>query len=229
MMSALFKAVNQLPDPAFRRVLSWTLLLTLIAFLALALASREAWGYMPEFEAAWLNLLVDFAGGLGFLFVTWFLFPGVATAIMGLFLDDAAAAVEAKHYSADVPGTALGMARAGMEATKLGAVILAANLAALPVYLIFLPLPPVPAILYYGLNGYLLGREYFELVAMRHRTPAAAHAMRRRFSGTLTLHGLVIAVAFSIPLVNLLAPLFGTAYMTHVYKMLAAEKTAVRP
>jgi len=224
ILTAIRNALSQMGDPAFRRVLVWTLSLTLLLFIGLGYATSFAVAQIPVLEPGWLNIIIDLAAGLGFLFVVWFLFPGAATAVMGLFLDDAAEAVENRYYPMDPPGTPLGMMAAFWEAVKLGLVILLVNVAALPIYALALFFPPLAVILYYGLNSYLLGREYFEMVALRHGPPAHGKAMRRQFSGTVTLAGFAIALAFSIPVVNLLAPLFAVAVMVHIYKALMGRE-----
>jgi len=66
----------------------------------------------------------------------------------------------------------------------------------------------------------LLGREYFQLAAMRFHPVATAKAFRRRHSATVFTAGLFIAGFVSIPILNLATPLFGSALMVHVYKRL---------
>ena len=95
---------------------------------------------------------------------------------------------------------------------------MAINLAALPLYLLLLFVPPLNFFLYYGINGYLLGREYFELVAVRRLESRAAKDMRRRFRGTVFLAGVIIAFFLSIPIVNLIAPVIATAFLVHLYQ-----------
>ena len=40
--------------------------------------------------------------------------------------------------------------------------------------LLLIWLPPINLFIFYGLNGYLLSREYFELVALRHLDATSA-------------------------------------------------------
>jgi CysZ protein len=74
---------------------------------------------------------------------------------------------------------------------------------------------------FFLLNGYLLGREYFELAAMRHCAPSEAVALRRRHSGQVYLAGVIISGIVAVPVLNLLTPLFATAFMTRLHKRLA--------
>jgi len=230
MGAAISRALEQIWDPAFRKVLAWSLLWTVLLFVALAAGVSELIDYAPQAQSRWINIAADIGAWLLFLGAAWFLFPAFATAIMGLFLDDAAEAVERRYYPTDDPGVPLGLGTAFWEAVKLGLVILGVNIAALPLYLLALLVPPVgPLAVYYLINGYLLGREYFELVAMRHLRPAQVRMLRRSRRGSMILYGAPIAFVFSIPVVNLVAPLFGTAYMVHIFKSISRNSRPHEP
>ena len=73
-------------------------------------------------------------------------------------------------------------------------------------------------------NSYLLGREYFELAAMRFRPPHEAKAMRKTNAAYIFLAGMVIAVFVSIPLVNLATPIFAMAFMVHIHKRMSGKR-----
>jgi uncharacterized protein involved in cysteine biosynthesis len=91
------------------------------------------------------------------------------------------------------------------------------------ILLLFLLIPPVFPFVFYGVNGYLLGREYFELVAARRLDPAEARSLRRRHGRTLFIAGVLIAFLLTIPFVNLVAPLVGTAAMVHLFETIRHE------
>ena len=98
-------------------------------------------------------------------------------------------------------------------------VVLAVNLVALLLLLV----PGVNLIAFYAGNGYLLGREYFEMAAMRHLPAAKARALRKSNRLVVFLGGLIIAGLASVPILNLVTPLFATAFMVRVYKGLATR------
>ena len=101
-------------------------------------------------------------------------------------------------------------------ALKFFGVVVLGNLVAL--FLLLIPGVNVGA--FFVVNGYLIGREYFEFAAMRFRPEEEARAMRRHHAGTVFLAGLVIAGFLAVPLLNLLTPLFAAAMMVHLHKML---------
>jgi len=93
-------------------------------------------------------------------------------------------------------------------------VVVALNLLVLPAYLI----PGVNLVIFYVLNGYLLSREYFELVALRRMTPQSARTVRKAHSAKLFGAGVIVAFFSTIPLVNLLVPVVATAFMVHIFQ-----------
>jgi len=121
-------------------------------------------------------------------------------------------AVEAKHYPGLPPAHPVPILTAVLDGLKLAAIALVVNVLALPLLVV----PPAYIVFTWGVNGYLLGREYFEMVAFRRMDHAAAHELRRRHNRTFTIAGVMIAVCLTIPFVNLVAPVLGAAFMVHV-------------
>lgn len=219
---ALGRAVAQLPDPAFRRVLVKSLLISATVFVLLAAGLWAGLLVVPQTGYGWLDWTIGALSSLGFAIGMLLLFPAVMTAAIGLFLDDIADAVESRYYPTDAPGRALAFWPALGGALRFLGIVLAVNILLLPVYAILLFFPP----LLYGLsllvNGYLVGREYFEAVAFRYQPRSEADLLRRRRRGDVWLCGVLIVLLLTIPLVNFLVPIVATAFMVHVYKRLQA-------
>ena len=160
--------------------------------------------------------LTDIFGGVLIIIVTWFLFPVTATLIASFFLERAAQAVENKHFS-NLPaprGQNLSeILKITLKFTGLSVVL---NLLALPVYIVFFFLGPLNLFVFYALNGYLLGREYFELIAHRRIEPLQAIHLRGAFRGQMFLSGVIITFLMTIPVVNLIAPVIATTAMVHL-------------
>ena len=100
---------------------------------------------------------------------------------------------------------------------RLAALTLVLNLLALPIYLL---VPGINLFLFLALNGYLFGRGYFEVIALRRLDVGEARSVRSRFAGRIFLGGVVIAGLFALPLVNLVAPVIATAFMLHIFEAL---------
>lgn len=227
MIGYFGKAVGQLTDPRLRRVL-WLGVLGAIGVFAMLWAAvwwmlgwidpSSIWGLGGLME--WLGETFDWIAGIAFLagllVATFLMFPAVVTVIVGFLLDEVAAAVEARHY----PGAGDPRRQPMMEVLgstlKFAAIVILLNLLILPVYLILFVVPPLNLILFYLLNGYLIGREYFELVAFRWLPPETATRLRRQYRARVLLAGVVLTFCMTVPVVNLFAPVLGVAFMVHV-------------
>lgn len=228
IVAGLFRALGQLDDPAFRRILVRSLALTLVAVVLLSLV-LIGW-LLPlllgDATGWWWQALLWLSQG-GVVVGSWFVFPAVASAVIGLFLDDIAEAVERRHYPGQTPGRPLPNGAAIRTGLQFGLLVLAVNLIALPFYVAAMFFAGAGFVLALVINGYLFSREYFELVALRHMDAATARAIHRRYRGRLMGVGMTIALGFAVPLVNLIVPILATAWMVHVFKALQAESKAV--
>ena len=230
MISAFVKSFQQLPDATFRGVLFKSLGLAIVVFVLLSLLAWPAlsqldalltdWlGWLPD---SWIEGLVSFISGIavlaGYLVLAAVLFAPVVSIFISLFLEEIAGAVEGRHYpdEAAAPGQPLKDAMA--TSLKFFVVMVVANIVVLPIYLLMIWLPLINVFIFYGLNGYLLGREYFELVSMRRLDAVQATALQKAHRGRLLGAGVVITFLFTIPLLNLLAPLLATAAMVHLFQ-----------
>jgi CysZ protein len=173
----------------------------------------------------WIETSVQVLGGLALVVASIFLIPPVTSLIAGLYLDDIAAVVERQGFPADPPGRELPIARSIWLAVRFFFVVLIVNLVALLLLLV----PGVNLVAFYAGNGYLLGREYFELAAMRHVSEREAKRIRKANSTTVLLCGLIIAALASVPILNLLTPLFATSFMVRMWKRIAAKETSRLP
>ena len=222
-----FKALGQIGDRRFLGVLGLGIGLTVGLLLAfyLAFVTLIGW-FVPDTlslpwigEITWVDNALSVAAVPLMLVLSAFLMVPVASAFTGLFLDRIAAAVEAQHYPALPPAREIGIVEGLGDGLKFLGVLIVANIAALVLYIFFAPLAPL---IFWGLNGFLLGREYAQMVALRRSDAVGAKAFRRRHSGTIFAAGVLMAVPLTIPLVNLLVPVLGAATFTHLYHRLMA-------
>ena len=207
-------------DPRFRSVLWKGAGLTALLFIVLF--TLAFWGVprlLPD------SLSLPFIGDLGIsdVFVSWgslalmfflsvFLMVPVASAFTGIFLDEVADAVEAKHYPSLRPAPSVGVFDTLKESLGFLGVILVANALALVLYI-----TPLAPFVFFGLNGFLLGREYFRMVAIRRLGRHEATGTFRRNLFTIWLAGTFMTVPLMVPILNLLVPIFGAATFTHMY------------
>ncbi|EME69413.1 hypothetical protein H261_13594 [Paramagnetospirillum caucaseum] len=220
--AALYKAFAQLSDPRLRRILKMGVAAALACWVGLALAAAAVLRNVRWFENSWAETGADAALGLTALVLPMLFFSAVATFVMSFWLDDVADIVEAEHYPGLGPARQMGWGEIlGLASRFLLAMVLVTMVAA-PFYLALLFFG-LGIILNYAVNGYLLGREYFEMVAARRLEPAAMRGAFRNNLGRLWLCGAVINLLFQIPLLNLTAPVVAAAFMTHVFQSLRKE------
>ena len=170
--------------------------------------------------AAFLEPVASVLAGIALAVGLALLLAPATALVAGLFLDDLAEVIERRGYPADPPGRALPTLTSLLLSMKFLSVVLLGNLLAFALLLV----PGVNLFAFLLINGYLLGREFFEFAALRFRSEAEAKAMRRHYSGTVFLGGLAIAGWLAIPIVNLTAPLFAAALMVHLHKALSRPR-----
>jgi CysZ protein len=215
MLTALFRALTQLFSPPLRRVVALSLAIAVASFVALWLGVAVALTHLPMTGWRPLGWLVDLLGFAGVLLLSWLLFPALLTMTMGCFLERVAATVESLDYPGRGPPRRQSIREALTLGVRLMLLSIALNLLALPIYVL---VPGINVFVFLGLNGYLFGREYFEVVALRRLDIDAAKAMRHRFGGRVFLGGVVIAGIFLLPFVNLAGPVIATAFMVHLFE-----------
>ena len=218
--------VGQIADPVFRGVVIKSVLFTLCLFATLTAFFYWAVPEVTFFESdwlQWLNSVIEAGSALAFLAVLVLTFSATATLIGGIFLDDIAVAVENRHYPGHPPGRSADFSKTFAVSMRFIAMTVFLNILVLPIYLVALFIPPIFACIFYGLNGYLLSREYFELVSLRHQDENFARRLRKANGSKVFLAGVVIAFLITVPIVNLFVPILATAYMLHIFKTLQAS------
>jgi CysZ protein len=225
MLQDLARAFGMLGDGRVRGVLWLGIGLSLATFIALLIGVEALVAWASDTGYAWLDRGFQVLGALGTVIVAWFLFPSIVVAVAGIFLDRVVDATEERYYPQLPPPRPVPLSRSVPAALKLLVTSLLLNLLALPFYLV--PILNIP--IWLTLNGYLVGREYAELVAMRRLSPPMTTRLRRDHRLAFWLSGVVIAVLLAVPLLNLVAPVLGAAFMTQRHQRYCGEATnAVR-
>jgi len=222
ILASFLRALGQLGDRRFRRVLyigmALTIALLVGAYAALLwlvdlVAGPE--GYVEVLgRVEWVQDLLSLSSLLFMLVLSVFLMVPVASAITSMFLDDVAQAVEDRHYPDLPPVPRLSFLDGLRDTLNFLGVIIAANLLAFVLYAL---VPPATPFVFFGLNGFLLGREYFTLAAMRRLGRDGARDLRRRHGATIWAAGILMALPLVVPVLNLVIPILGAATFTHIF------------
>jgi CysZ protein len=235
MIDGAIKALSQLFAPALRQVLLKAVGLALVLIVIIGILmqrllaawaetganwAEQATGFAPHAVWSTLAWILSIMASLGIITGALFLMPVVTAFVGSFFVDEVAEAVEREHYPAEPLGRALPFLLALIEGIKFAALALLIYICALP----FIFFAGLGVIILFLANSYLLGREYFELAAMRFRPPHEAKALRKANAVYIFLAGMFVALFVSIPIVNLATPIFAMAFMVHIHKKLSGTR-----
>jgi len=222
MLRAFSLAIGQLGEPRFLRLVLLGIGAALGLLLALAAAISWLLAYAVPADWSWAQIPAAAFGGIAGLVIAWFLFPAASAMAAGALVAPLAAEVERRHYPAAPPPRASGMVEGLVQTLRLVGAGILLNLLALPVYLL---VPGVNLILFVVLNGYLIGREYYETAALRRFAPTEARRLRRRGRAGLWIVGAGLALLMTIPGLNLLVPFVAVTAMVHLVER---ERSRIR-
>ncbi len=220
MIRAFELAVRQLGDPKLRVIIWQSLALSLVLQIAIGVVAWWALQSFATFQWNWVNETIRWLGGGAVMVLALMLFPASFGIVISIFLEKIADIVESEHYPH--LGRASGIPIwAGIRSGVVFLLTLVAlNLVLLPFYLVALFIAGLGAALFYGANGWLTGREYYEQVALRRLDPADVKAWRKANAGVLWLTGIAIVFLGTVPILNLIVPVLGVAAMVHVAQSL---------
>jgi uncharacterized protein involved in cysteine biosynthesis len=179
----------------------------------------SAWAANLIGDQSWLGALINIGGVLFTIALSIWLMVPVTSAIIALFLDEVAQAVEARHYPHLPKQTATKLQDQILVGIRFLGILLLANIGALILSMI---VPLLAPFVFWATNGYLMGREYFQMAAMRRMPRAQAQELYQRHQGSIWTAGILMAIPMSIPLVGLFIPILGAATFTHQFERLRA-------
>ncbi len=214
MLSSASRAISQVFEPQFRKIFLKMLGFTLAVLLVIWIALQGLVAGFVELPYPWLETALSILTGIGAVIGLGFLIAPVSALFAGLFQDEIADIVEARDYPSDPPGKAMPVIPSVILALKFTGVVILGNLFALFLLLI----PGINLVAFFVVNGYLLGREFFEFAATRFMPVQEAKRLRKARSGTVFMGGLVIAGVLAVPILNLITPIFATIFMMHLFK-----------
>ncbi|WP_417253980.1 EI24 domain-containing protein [Celeribacter sp.] len=229
MFGDFSKALVQLGDKRFQSVLLKGLGLTVALLIAIYLAFVWIIGaFVPDTfslpfigQVTWIDNALSIGSFFLMIGLSVFLMVPVASAFTGIFLEEVSEAVEDRHYPGlpEVPRQSI--VDIVLDSLSFLGVIIVANVIALVLYLVLNVAAPL---IFWALNGFLLGREYFQMVAIRRLGREGAKAARKRHMPEIWLAGALMAIPLTIPVVNLLIPVLGAATFTHMFMRLEGDK-----
>jgi len=217
LTNAFMKALRDLMAPGLFRLFMFSVLLTLGVLIVFVFSTSHflIW-LMGDTGSAWFSFLT----GIGATIIAFFMFPLVLPIIVSFFDEATAACIERFEYPALPVGTSQPFWPELWQDIRFSLWATFLNIVCLPFYLV----PGLNLILFYLLNGYLLGRYFFMMAGGRHVGKREARLIGQRHRFIIWIAGIVIAFMATLPIVNLIAPFWGIAVMVHLYHMLAPRQ-----
>jgi uncharacterized protein involved in cysteine biosynthesis len=186
-------------------VISWTLVTAIITFIINASVG------ISGAEGFFFHIIGSLGGGI----VAWFFFPLLFPILMSFFDDKIFEVIEREDYP-QLPVAQPPFWPTILADVKFSLKAVALNVLCLPLYFI----PPLWILVYFGMNGYLLGAQFFRMAAGRRMSAQDAKDLQHKASGSVFFAGVAIMVCSTIPLLNLAAPVLGIATMLHMVHLL---------
>lgn len=223
MIEDAVRAFAQVFSPPLRKVLLKSIALAIL--LMIVLGTVLQWLLQLLSLPYPLDIAAAIALGLITVFAAVFLMAPISSLIGAVFADEVAEEVERTSFPAHPVGTALSIPRAATVSVKFFGVVLLVNFCALLLWFV----PVINVGVFFVANAYLLSREYFEMAAMRYRSQEEARKLRQANSVAVFLSGLIIAAVVAIPILNLITPVFATAFMVRRHKRFSPPREILPP
>ncbi len=210
LIHAAFRAGGSIVAPGMFGVFIRSVLFalaTLTCFVLLVTTIVHAFVQGSGDSALW-----SWLSGMGATLLAYFLFPGIMPIFVNFFDNRIASLIEARDYPAAAPIDPPFWPEFRHD-VRFSLMAVSLNILALPLYLV----PVIGQVIFYVLNGHLLGKEFFVMVARRYRPLPEALALRKKQSRIVFSGGVLLTILATIPVLNLFAPFWGIAVMTHLY------------
>jgi CysZ protein len=214
MSKHIARALAQFGDPGTWGVIIKAIALTVLIFVGLYWAAQWGVSQIPDLSNGFLNGVLRVLTSLSIAVALIFLVIPASAITLGFFVEELANRVETKWYGGTGKLREPGIGEMLIVMGRFLALVLVLNILVLPFYFF----PGINVAVFYLLNGTLVGREYFEMVALRHLPPKDVKRVRRANGLTIFFAGVITTLALSIPIANFFAPVFGAALMVHVFK-----------
>ena len=221
VISSFFKTFQQIKDPKIIKALTFATLLTFLSILLavtlgvtlldyfLDLFSETLQSWLGQGEG-WFRGMAQFMGGTLILIISYFFFAGIHGAFVGIFIDDILDAIRQKHYPDISWENAPSLLSSLSFSLRILALTFFLNLIASPLFILGWFIPPIGLTMQILLNGYLLGKEYGQLVEFRISKQASLNTTPKYFR-----NGIIASSIWIIPFLNLLAPILLTGSVLH--------------
>lgn len=203
----------------FRKVIIKSLAVSIAALISVWILAYYLILKIQTFNVGWIEISFDTIGGLLVLIVGILIFPSLVSVFSTFFLDEIIDIVEKRFYPTKKRNSPNSTWTYFKSNLRFLLITVAINVVAIPFYLI----PIVNLVVFVLANGFLISREYFIMVGLRHVKDSHLEAFRNRHGKIILVTGYLLALTSLIPFVNLFFPIIVTSVMTHLFHLLPFE------
>ncbi len=214
LIDAALKSFRSLTDPGMVGVFIKSIIITVIFLISLAASvsygatlAADQWSDLRY--AGYIPWVASFGG----IVLAWILFPGILPLIVSFFDEAIIRNIEDHEYPHAAPAIKIPFLQEFFHDLKFALKAILLNILVLPLYFV----PMLNIFVFFSLNGYLLGSEFYFTVARRHLPYTEAKRAKRNNSFLIFIGGVLLVFLSTIPIINLFAPFWGIALMTHLY------------
>ena len=220
LIYAAFRAVHSLFTYSMLKLFIKSIIVTLIALFGFIFLSGVFFDWLAHMlHAHAIAHFLPWLGSIGASIIAWMLFPGIMPLIISFFDETIALLIEKQDYPYAMPGAAQPFWPNLWHDLRFSLKAIGLNILVLPLYLV----PMLNLCLFYVLNGYLLGHEFFCMVARRHLSLTETDALYQSSRSLIIAAGVLLALMATLPFFNLFAPFWGIATMVHLYHRLQSS------
>lgn len=223
-MLKLFKtSILDLLEPDIRTILFKTVILSLFSIIMIVYMCWTLFNTHQVFDIWLLGPILSWAWGLLALIFGALLLPPITIIIGSIYSDSIVDHIEKKYYPSRLGMRQIKLSELGFSISKNFCITIIVNILLAPVYLIGTFFPIISFLIFYSVNGYLIGKELFETVASRHLEMKDRYLLKKQNNNKVIVGGIIMVGISTIPILNLIAAVLGIVFMTHFFHSLVLK------
>ncbi|MDG1274569.1 MAG: EI24 domain-containing protein [Alphaproteobacteria bacterium] len=223
-MLKLFKtSILDLLEPDIRTILFKTVILSLFSIIMIVYMCWTLFNTHQVFDIWLLGPMLSWAWGLLALIFGTLLLPPITIIIGSIYSDSIVDHIEKKYYPSRLGMRQIKLSELGFSISKNFCITIIVNILLAPVYLIVTFFPIISFLIFYSVNGYLIGKELFETVASRHLEMKDRYLLKKQNNNKVIIGGIIMVGISTIPILNLIAAVLGIVFMTHFFHSLVLK------
>ncbi|MBT4355715.1 MAG: hypothetical protein HOD13_14235 [Rhodospirillaceae bacterium] len=223
MLKLFKKSILDLLEPDIRTILFKTVILSLFSIIMIVYMCWTLFNTHQVFDIWLLGPILSWAWGLLALIFGALLLPPITIIIGSIYSDSIVDHIEKKYYPSRLGMRQIKLSELGFSISKNFCITITVNILLAPLYLIGTFFPIISFLIFYSVNGYLIGKELFETVASRHLEMKDRYLLKKQNNSKVIIGGIIMVGISTIPILNLIAAVLGIVFMTHFFHSLALK------